>query len=122
MSYLKSWFIIDIFAIIPFDLIIMSTASINYQGMIRMFRIGRMYKLVRLTKLIRILKVVRKRSKIATAVKEVLAISAELERLIFGMIMFLIVLHIVSCLWIFFGYYDFIEWLFFMLKTNMSWL
>ena len=71
--YLKSWFIIDIFAIIPFDLIIMSTttsvdSSVGFNGMVRMLRMGRMYKLIKLTKLIRILKVVKEKSKVAKTI------------------------------------------------------
>ena len=73
-AYLRSWFLIDILAIIPFDVIIMATVSgggegggnsANLNKMIRVVRIGRMYKLIKLTKLLRIVKVVKEKSKIA---------------------------------------------------------
>jgi len=45
-------------------------------------------------------------------VQEYIKIGAGFERLAFGLIIFLVIIHIVSCLWIFFGYYDFIgSWL-----------
>ena len=40
--------------------------------------------------------------------KEYISIGAGFERLAFGLIIFLVIIHIVSCMWIFFGYYDFI--------------
>jgi len=44
--------------------------------------------------------------------KEHIRIGAGVERLAFGLSLFLVIIHIVSCLWIFFGYYDFIgSWL-----------
>lgn len=44
--------------------------------------------------------------------KEYIKVGAGFERLAFGLILFLVIIHIVSCLWIFFGYYDFIgSWL-----------
>jgi len=73
-NYLKSWFLIDIMAIVPFDLIIMAAvkggtneggSSANLNKMIRVVRIGRIYKLMKLTKLLRILKVVKEKSKLA---------------------------------------------------------
>jgi len=75
--------------------------------MIRVLRIGKMYKLIKLTKLLRILKVIKEKSKIAKVMKEYIKIGAGVERLTFGLLMFLVIIHIVSCLWIFLGYFDF---------------
>ena len=71
-------------------------------------RIGRMYKLIKLTKLLRIIKVVKEKSKIAQLMKEYIKVGAGFERLVFGLILFMVMIHIVSCLWIFLAYYDFI--------------
>jgi len=80
--------------------------------MVRIIRMGRMYKLIKLTKLFRILKVVKGKKKLSSAMKDYFKVSAGLERLIFGLVSFIITIHIVSCLWIFFGYFDFIgSWL-----------
>jgi len=65
-SYLQSWFLIDILAIIPFERFISAFSSDNekhsggnYQEMVRLARIGRMYKLIKMTKLLRILKIIK---------------------------------------------------------------
>ena len=59
--YAKGWFLIDIVAIIPFDVLIklFATASGNYNEMIRIARLGRLYKLVKITRLIRLVKLMK---------------------------------------------------------------
>lgn len=62
--YLKGWFLIDVMAIMPLDVIIKSTqGSVSSQGqvnsLIRVTRIGKLYKLVKVTRLVRLLKVVK---------------------------------------------------------------
>jgi len=87
-----------------------SSASLN--KMIRVVRIGKMYKLIKLTKLLRMLKVVKEKSKLFKFVQEYIKIGTGFERLLFGLLLFLVIIHIVSCLWIFFGTFDFIgSWL-----------
>lgn len=67
-SYIRSWFMIDAVAIIPFDSFIKmssqdegagATHKNNYQEMIRIARMGRLYKLIKMTKLLRILKIIK---------------------------------------------------------------
>jgi len=89
-----------------------TNSSAHLNRMIRVLRIGKMYKLIKLTKLLRILKILKEKSKIAKVVKEYIKIGAGVERLVFGMVIFVVIIHIVSCLWIFLGYFDFIgSWL-----------
>lgn len=54
INYLKGWFVLDLLAIIPFD-IIMEGTSVN--GLARIARIGKFQKLFKLTRLLRIVKV-----------------------------------------------------------------
>lgn len=56
VTYMKAWFIIDLLALIPFDLI-MKVTDIN--SMIRLSRLGRLYKLARLSKILRITRLLR---------------------------------------------------------------
>ena len=51
-EYLRSWFIIDLLAIIPFDLLI-STQDQNYGDIARIVRLGRISKLIKMTRLLR---------------------------------------------------------------------
>ena len=67
---------------------------------VRIARIGRMYKLIKLTRLLRILKIVKERSKLLKYVQELMKIGIGFERLFFFVLIFLILCHIVSCLWV----------------------
>ena len=98
--YLKGWFMVDILAIVPFDLIFQGTGS-GMNDMVKIARIGRMYKLIKLTKLLRILKIVKERSKLLKYVQELLKIGVGFERLFFFILIFILLCHIVSCLWVF---------------------
>ena len=55
-EYMKGWFIIDLVAIIPLDIILM-TSDLN--SFIRVARIGKLYKLVKITRLLRLLKIIK---------------------------------------------------------------
>ena len=61
INYIKSWFFIDLIAIIPFEWILNSAK--NYNEFVRIARIGRLYKLMKLTKLFKFLKVMREKNK-----------------------------------------------------------
>ena len=61
---------------------------------------GRLYRLVKLFKLFRILKIVKDRAKILSYLNEFLKIGLGLERLFFFVIVFMIIIHVISCIWI----------------------
>ena len=63
-------------------------------------RIGRLYKLIKLTRLVKMLKLVKDRSKILKQINDVFKIGVGFERLFFFIFLFLILSHIVSCLWV----------------------
>lgn len=97
MNYVQGWFIIDILAIIPFDLILEAT---DFNQMIRVARVGRLYRLVKLTRLFRILKIMKEKNKLLKYINQFLKIGLGFERLIFFVLIFLILCHICACLWI----------------------
>ena len=68
--------------------------------MSKLLRIGRMYKLLKLTRLLKIIKVLKGRGKFMKLVNDVIKIGHGFERLFFFLVMFLLVGHIVSCLWV----------------------
>jgi Trk-type K+ transport system membrane component len=74
--------------------------------MIRLAKIGRISKLIKLTKLLRILKIVKEKSKLLKVVRDVVKLGHGFERLVFFVLIFLLVGHIVSCLWIFIAKYQ----------------
>lgn len=95
--YLSGWFTIDLLAIIPFDRI-MNAADFNQLA--RVARVGRLYKLVKLTKLFRILKVMKEKTKLLKYINEFLKIGLGMERLFFFGIIFFLLCHIATCLWL----------------------
>ena len=71
-GYLKSWFLIDLLAILPFELIRRGGGGSGMNDVVRLARIGRLYKLIKLTKLMRVFKIVKDRSKFLKYVQDML--------------------------------------------------
>lgn len=84
-------------AIIPFDVILNST---DLSSMVRVVRVGRLYKLVKLTRLIRVLKIMKEKSKLLKYLNEFLKLGLGFERLFFLLLVFFMVCHISTCLWV----------------------
>lgn len=99
IEYLKSWFWIDLLSILPFEQFVGSSGNIN--EVVRLARIGRLYKLIKLTKLLRVLKIVKERSKFLKYVQDMIKLGYGFERLLIFVLVFLLICHIVSCLWVF---------------------
>lgn len=95
---MNGWFAIDLLAVIPFDQ--MFKNQDNYGEFVRIARVGRMYKLIKMTRLLRILKIVKERSKLLKYLNDLLKIGLGMERLFFFAIIFVILCHIVTCVWI----------------------
>lgn len=107
-DYIFGWFFLDVFAIIPFT----ELASIGKQdqshengvnGLARIAKIGRLYKLIKLTKLLRVLKIIKEKNKLLKYVRSMVSLGQGFERLMFINLLFLMITHIVACLWIFFA-------------------
>jgi hyperpolarization activated cyclic nucleotide-gated potassium channel 1 len=88
---------VDLFAIIPFDLLI---GGSNLNAIVRITRIGKMYKLVKLTRLLRIAKMAKEKNKFAKYLQQFFNIGFGMQRLMGFILSFFILIHIVSCLWI----------------------
>lgn len=66
----------------------------------RVARFGRLQKLVKLTRLLRILKVFKEHSKLQKFMSDFLSLGLGFQRLIFFIIIFMLLLHIMCCLWL----------------------
>jgi len=100
-EYAESWFIVDLLAILPFDLIFFGgNSSDNYNDFARIVRLGRIAKLIKMTRLLRILKIVKERSKLLKYLNDILKIGLGFERLFFFIIIFIILAHILTCVWV----------------------
>jgi hypothetical protein len=58
-TYIRSWFFIDLLAIVPFDMFFQNSESGDMNKIIRITRIGRLYKLLKLMRLVRIIKMLK---------------------------------------------------------------
>jgi hypothetical protein len=96
MEYIKSWFLIDIVSVIPFDLILMVQGA---NKLARFTRIGKFYKILRMIKMVRLLKVARVRNNIVKNLSEALKIGVGFERLLLLFIIFIVLVHVLGCIW-----------------------
>ena len=95
-EYLKTWFFIDLISVIPFDLIMMINGA-NKNA--RFTRIGKFYKIIRMIKMVRLLKIARVRNNLVKNISEVLKIGVGFERLLLLFVVFLVLVHVLGCLW-----------------------
>jgi hypothetical protein len=96
MDYVKGWFFIDLISVIPFDLIF-SYSNVN--RITRFSRLGRISKIVRMIKMVRLLKIAKVHSKLMKNFQQVVQIAGGVERLVFLLLIFLILIHVIACLW-----------------------
>ena len=100
-NYLMTWFIIDISSCIPLQLIFQTDK--NYSKVLRIGRLPRLYRLIKMAKLIRMIKMIKSRSQVLKYIGEILKVNAGVERFIWFLITFMLLIHVLSCLWIFIG-------------------
>ena len=100
-KYLKSWFIIDIISVLPISYIFNPTG--RYSGLTKISKLPKLYRLVKLTKLLRITKMSSKGNlnKVTKFFMEKLKINANVERLFFFVLTFLLMNHLCACFWYF---------------------
>jgi hypothetical protein len=97
MTYIKSWFFIDLMSIVPVSEL-METG--DFSNLARIARLPKLYRLIRMVKLIRIMKIVKERNTISKYLNDVLKVSVALERLSFFCFIFMMLVHIISCFWV----------------------
>jgi hypothetical protein len=99
-NYLTSWFCVDVVSAIPFDLVFLAFGT---SGSVKRFagftRITKLYKIVRLVRLFRLLKIAKERKNIGKYMTEELRIAIGQERIIFMLIIYFVLQHIIACLW-----------------------
>lgn len=96
-TYLKTWFFVDIISVLPVSEFLQTS---DFGNLARITRLPKLYRLIRLIKLMRLLKVIKERNSISRYLQEVLKLSIAIERLTFFAFMYMILVHITSCLWV----------------------
>ena len=99
-KYLKSWFIVDIISVLPISYIFKQG---KFSGLTKISKLPKIYRLVKLTKLLRITKMSSKGNlnKVTKFFMEKLKINANVERLFFFVLTFLLMNHLCACFWYF---------------------
>jgi hypothetical protein len=72
----------------------------DFSNLARIARLPKLYRLIRMVKLVRIMKIVKDRNTISKYLNEYLKVGVAMERLSFFCFIFVILVHIVSCLWV----------------------
>ena len=99
LNYMKSWMIIDIFTSLPYALIF----STNYSSLSRLGRLPKIYRLIKIAKLFRVIKFLKNKNKFMECLEFFSKISVGVERLIYFFLVFIGLVHIISCIWFFFS-------------------
>ena len=64
-KYFCGWFLLDLFAILPFDFIFeKEEGQIHMNSMARIAKIGRVSKIIKLTRLLRMVKIIKKQNQV----------------------------------------------------------
>lgn len=111
IKYLFSWMIFDLFACLPFTLIFNSNGQ--YNSIVRVARLPRLYRLVKITKLLRVVKAMKNGSKILKHVNSFFKISASFDRIFWFIFTYIILIHLVACMWVFIARID---------NSNVNWI
>ena len=100
-KYLKSWFIIDIISVLPISYFL--NLDGKYGSLTKISKLPKLYRLIKLTKLLRITKMSSKGNlnKVTKFFMEKLKINANVERLFFFVLTFLLMNHLCACFWYF---------------------
>lgn len=99
-NYLTGWFIIDLLAILPISHFFEGMKSGNYNELVRIVRLGKLSKMLKLLKLLRLIKFLKNKNKITNQINSMVEINIGVERISMFAISFLMLSHIVACLWV----------------------
>jgi CRP-like cAMP-binding protein len=103
-NYTKSWLLIDVIAVFPFDLFNenqdQSRSKSGYNNLIRLVRLPRLYRLVRISRVIKAFSEVNQ-SEWVEKLQEMIRIKASIMRLLTSFLTVLVCLHIMACFWYF---------------------
>ena len=93
-NYATSWMLLDIVSSLPFEAIFSSS---SWGSLIRLSKLSRIYRLIKIVKLIRLIKVLKNRNQFMDILQCFAKLSAGMERLIYFMLSFLAICHLIAC-------------------------
>jgi CRP-like cAMP-binding protein len=103
LNYLKSWMIVDLVSCVQVQYMF---AEKNYSSLLRITKVSKLYRLAKLVRFLRMIKLVNRNNKILRYMSTIFRVHIALERLIWFLITFLLLVHILACFWVFIGKFD----------------
>ncbi|OMJ85063.1 hypothetical protein SteCoe_13718 [Stentor coeruleus] len=110
--YLKSWMFVDILSCFPLQFIMDQK---NYSTLLRISRVSKLYKLAKMIRFLRMLRLARNKNRIMKYMNTIFRVHMAIERLVWFLITFLLLVHILACLWVFIGRFD-------MANSDQNWI
>lgn len=103
INYLRSWFLLDVAACFPFNLVgsdsgIDSYSTHDYNNFLRLLRLPRLYRLFRVVRLLKMFKHY-KNSEILEKLQDFLSIKHSVMKLLTSSLSILLCVHIMACFW-----------------------
>ncbi len=95
--YLTGWFTIDVFAVVPFNLMFSMS---DLSSAARLTKFGKLGKLIKMMRLMKLMKIFKEQGKISGYFSSIFRFTQAFERLAMFILSFFLVTHIVTCLWI----------------------
>jgi hypothetical protein len=122
MNYLTGWFLVDLLASIPgstISFILLLTSEDNDSSQFKTItninkagRFPKIYKFIKFSKLIKVYKIYKDEQNYANiAGVDELNLSSALQRFLAFVLSFIIISHMLACIWIFIGKSDYPSWL-----------
>jgi hypothetical protein len=103
VGYLKSWFVVDVLAIFPVDLILAyydESAFHEANALARAPKIQKVFKVLKVMRLIKLLKLAKNNEKVQQKAFDRLAIQARYERITLYFFMTMYMIHLAGCFWV----------------------
>ena len=103
INYLKSWFLLDVSACFPFNVVgadsnKTSYSTHDYNNFLRLLRIPRLYRLFRVVRLVKMFKHY-KSSEILEKIQDFFSIKHSIMKLLTSSLSILLCVHIMACFW-----------------------
>ena len=98
MIYLKTWLLIDLLSIFPFQLFRFGSEGDQYNDLIKILRLPRLYRLIRIARMVKALQKVKK-NKYIQWLQDVIHLHQGVLRMLNFILLVIIVVHLFGCLW-----------------------
>ena len=120
-NYIKTWFIIDLVAVVPFEWFIKkyiahSEIGTDFAGLSKITKIARFYRVLKLFRLVKLSKLAKEKAKLRNTMQSKMHMSVAFERLLLFFAVCLVFVHTLACAWVWLAYesemeYDGSHWI-----------